>query len=584
MFQQRQSSTERPLPLKQRTSSLDTRRDYTSNTWRSLLVLLKLREYFVTVDNFSIWRRHLAWSMENGQDLRAYMTQRYASNMVFMSLLLSTEMSILFNSAQVTNDVRLQLQLGNHNSVQFWAGYMIIVSALLTLLSLISTFTAWAMVNSVDENNAHCLFRSSIGQYAAELPGRFIVCSIYSFLLSFMLFFFLLLPVGIWSLTLLVLTLGLFVHVVGTFSSFGRVIMHSGAMGKERIFEPQYEKSLLPHTLHAELLKKAKANLANNTSITRQYRRKQKPIDRPLLEEELYDHLSGRNEELAKEAEPLPYRRRADSTVRFEDEEQPPGSYPHHFRHSSSLTPISDTSVVTQIPTPTSSTSMSRKNFAFSEDRPSLTPPILDRPPPSSFNTNNSNNKPRPLLRPNLVNTNLPMPMPPIQSVSSSSLEQWLQASPMSTDDLNSKRGGVAAPNSTNSKQEQQRAPPTPPPPTQVMTWAAGSLSSAADDRLVLSDRRLSDRDLTEDERFAMDYGDDLLPEDTVDSKSDISFDDNIDDDEFGDTERARLLEPTSFAFSAILPSTNYGSSKPTTTTAVTATTTPKDNQRNGNS
>jgi hypothetical protein len=49
------------------------------------------------------------------------------------------------------------------------------------------------MVNAIDEANAHCPFRSSIGQYAAELPGRFIVCSIYSFLLSFMLFFFLLL-------------------------------------------------------------------------------------------------------------------------------------------------------------------------------------------------------------------------------------------------------------------------------------------------------------------------------------------------------------------------------------------------------
>ena len=541
LFQQKQPSTERPLPLKQRTSSLDTRRDYNSNTWRSLLVLLKIREYFVTVDNFSIWRRHLAWAMSNGQDLRAYMTQRYASNMVFMSLLLSTEMSILFNSAEVTNIVRFQLRSGNHHSVSFWAGFILIVSALLTLLSLISTFTAWAMVNAVDENNAHCLFRSSIGQYAAELPGRFIVCSIYSFLLSFMLFFFLLLPVGIWSMTLLLLTLGLFVHVVAAFSSFGRVIMHSGAMGKERIFEPQYEKSLLPHTLHTELLKKAKANLANNTSITRQYRRKQKPIDRPLLEEELYDHLSGRNEELAKEAAE-PYRRRADSTVRFEDEEQPT----HHPAYHRQLTPISDTSV-TQMNTPASSSSTSRKSLVLS-DRPPT--PVLDRPQFQSAQSS-FNNKPRPPpLRPNLVRNNLP-----IHSVSSSSLEQWLQASPMSTDD-------------PKSKQALKRAPT--PPPTQVMTWTGssggGSLSAA--DRL--SDTRLSDRDLTEEQRFDIDYGDGLLPEDSVDSKSDVSDD----DDDFGDTERARLLEPT-LHFPAI-PSTDYGSS--------TVTTTPKENQRNRNS
>jgi hypothetical protein len=557
VFQQRQASTERPLPLKQRTSSLDTRRDYTSNTWRSLLVLLKVREYFVTVDNFSIWRRHLAWAMENGQDLRAYMTQRYASNMVFMSLLLSTEMSILFNSAEVTNNVRIQLQLANHYSVSFWAGFILIVSALLTLLSLISTFTAWAMVNAVDEANAHCLFRSSIGQYAAELPGRFIVCSIYSFLLSFMLFFFLLLPVGIWSMTLLLLTLGLFIHVVAAFSSFGRVIMHSGAMGKERIFEPQYEKSLLPHTLHTELLKKAKANLANKTSITRQYRKKQKPIDRPLLEEELYDHLSGRNDQLAKQfAEP--YRRRADSTVRFEDEEQPAHHHPAYHRQ---LTPISDTSI-TQMPTPASTTSTSRNLSLVLSDRPPT--PILERPESQSQSAVpafNNNLRPPP-LRPNLVKSNLPM-----HSVSSSSLEQWLQASPMSTDDPNSKR----TPNHT------KRAPTPPPTQEVMMTWTgsshSGSLTLSAADQL--SDTRLSDRELTEEQRFAMDYGDDLLPEDTVDSKSDIS-DDN--DDDFGDTERARLLEPTSH-FSAV-PSTGYGSSTPKTT----VTTTPKENQWNGSS
>eukprot|EP00538_Stauroneis_constricta_P004338 CAMPEP_0119545694 /NCGR_PEP_ID=MMETSP1352-20130426/370_1 /TAXON_ID=265584 /ORGANISM="Stauroneis constricta, Strain CCMP1120" /LENGTH=790 /DNA_ID=CAMNT_0007590275 /DNA_START=295 /DNA_END=2667 /DNA_ORIENTATION=+ len=286
------SKKHRPLPLKQRTSSIDTRRDVTSNTISSLLVLLKPREYFITVDHFSIWRRHLAWAMENGKDLRSYMTQRYASNMVFMSLLLSTELGVLFNSAQLNTNVRMQLQLGNHMSVEFWAGFMILVSALLTILGLFSTFTAWAMVNAVDEHNAHCIFRSSIGQYAAELPGRFILFSTYSFLLSFWLFLFLLLPFGVWSLSLLVIGVSLFIHVVAAFSAFGRIIMHTGAMGKTRIFEHGFEQSLLPHTLHTNLFNKAKANLAHNTSITRQYRKKQAPIDRIYhSQDELYYHL-----------------------------------------------------------------------------------------------------------------------------------------------------------------------------------------------------------------------------------------------------------------------------------------------------
>ena len=177
-------------------------------------MLIKLREYFVTVDNFSLWRRHLIFAIKDGKLLRNYMVQRFSSNMVFMSLMLSAELGVLFNSAEITTNVRKQLSRGNHYDVSFWAGFMIIVSALLTLLSLISTFTAWAMVNAVDESNVHAVFRSSIGQYAAELPGRFIVCSIYSFLISFLLFFFILLPVGIWSATLLCGSVVLFIHVV----------------------------------------------------------------------------------------------------------------------------------------------------------------------------------------------------------------------------------------------------------------------------------------------------------------------------------------------------------------------------------
>lgn len=225
----------KPLPLKQRTSSVDARRDYSTSTFTSLVSLLKVREWFFTVDGFSIWRRHLAWSFSDGKDLRDYMTQRYASCMVFMSLLLSIELNVLFNSAGVTTEVRRALMEEQHATVSFWTGIAVILSAVLTLLSLISTFTAWSMVSSISEANAHCIFRSSIGQYAAELPGRFIVGSIYSFLIWLIMFFFLLLPLGIWSILLMVIGIVLFVHVIATFSAFGRILMHTGAMGENPI-------------------------------------------------------------------------------------------------------------------------------------------------------------------------------------------------------------------------------------------------------------------------------------------------------------------------------------------------------------
>jgi hypothetical protein len=258
------------------------------------------------VDNFSIWRRHLAWAMENGGDLRQYMTQRYASSMVFMSLLLGAELNVLFNSAAVTTQMRKNLFAENVCTVQFWAGMTILVSVILTILSLISTFTAWGMVSSVSDANAHCILRSSIGQYVAQLPGRFIVTAVYSFLTWVSLFFFLLLPVGFWSILLVVITFALFIHVVTVFSAFGRIIMHTGAMGSKPIFDEATENRLLPHSLHASLHAKASEELGRKTSITRQYRR-DRTVDSSISD---YD--------IAALDTPEP-RQRADSTVRFAD-------------------------------------------------------------------------------------------------------------------------------------------------------------------------------------------------------------------------------------------------------------------------
>lgn len=322
------STSSKPLPLKQRTSSIDGRRDYNVDTLVAVIGLLKLREFFITVDHFSIWKRHLAWAIENGKDLRDYMTQRYSSSMVFLSLLLSTELGVLFNSAQVTTSVRQSLHDQDHTSLHFWIGMTIILSVILTLVSLIATFTAWTMVSAVSEANAHCIFRSSIGQYVAELPGKFIVGSIYSFLLWVILYFFVLLPIGVWSILLLTLALTLFIHTITAFSAFGRIIMHSGAMGSKRIFEPEYEASLLPHTLQQNLLIKARARLENQTSIRRQYESNSKPMHRPLSSaEDIYNSdtwygTTSSNSSVGSNDPTLvqvPNRGRTASLVRFSD-------------------------------------------------------------------------------------------------------------------------------------------------------------------------------------------------------------------------------------------------------------------------
>eukprot|EP00531_Pseudo-nitzschia_arenysensis_P017863 CAMPEP_0116126266 /NCGR_PEP_ID=MMETSP0329-20121206/6245_1 /TAXON_ID=697910 /ORGANISM="Pseudo-nitzschia arenysensis, Strain B593" /LENGTH=602 /DNA_ID=CAMNT_0003620347 /DNA_START=34 /DNA_END=1842 /DNA_ORIENTATION=- len=532
----RTESSYKPLPLKQRTSSSTDRRDFTSNTWISLLQLIKFREYVIPVNHFSIWRRHNAWAFEDGKDLRSYIGNRYASNMVFMSLLLSTEFGVLFNSSTIASQVRNDLVEAHWGTVSFWAGLFMIISSLSTILSLISTFTFTAMISAIDEGNAHCILRSSIGQYATELPGRLIVCSIYTFLISFMSFFFILLPVGTFSILLLLGTVFFFVHVVSVFSAFGRIIMHTGAMGRGRIFSNDYEELLVPDSLHNNLLAKAKCNLAHNTSIIRQYRHKQRQIDRYLLEEELYDHLSGTTRKYQglriQNSNILDTndfgRLRADSKVRFADEEvgllgndkvvvegkidEVPVSGRHHFR---SLTPLSDISDISRL---------GQINNARPTNDGDLSSLAV---PPKKFFVNPDGA--REISDLSALNNSS------VRNVSNSSLEQWLQGTP-SEIDSNTGNEPTRAKKTTDGETKDDKKdiesfglPPVVPLNTAPMsnTIASGSFhrKTKVSDKIVNRDRkdlarmeildsdslhsqRLNERDMSEDERFLFDYGD----------------------------------------------------------------------------
>jgi hypothetical protein len=52
-------------------------------SWWSILGLLSMYEFIISVDNFSVWRHHLLHSLENnGSSLKKFATQHYASSMV----------------------------------------------------------------------------------------------------------------------------------------------------------------------------------------------------------------------------------------------------------------------------------------------------------------------------------------------------------------------------------------------------------------------------------------------------------------------------------------------------------------------
>jgi len=259
--------------------------------------------------------------MDDGGDLRNYMTSRYAASMVFLSLLMSAELGVLFNSSQITTNIRHSMQEQAHFTLQFWIGFIMLISIILTLLSLFITFTAWGMVSAISNQNAHCILRSSIGQYTGELPHRFIIASVYSFLLWVMLMIFLLIPLGFWSILLSSAVSVLFLHVVTVFSAFGRLILHTSAMAPQRIFEESYEKALTPQPLQQHLHTKALAELSNSTSITRQYRRQVPPLDRYYEVEDLADYLKHPPTSSSSASVPAVQNNRADSIIRGDTEE-----------------------------------------------------------------------------------------------------------------------------------------------------------------------------------------------------------------------------------------------------------------------
>ena len=250
--------------------------DFNNSTVWSLLGLLDPHEYIITVDMKTIWRRHLAWSKHDGGELRTYMTQRFASNMTMMSLLLSAELGVLFNSSLITTTMREKMMEQDHSDLKFYIGLLITTSVFLTLACLLSTFVAWSMVSAVSSANAHAMLRSSIGQYVTQLPSRLLVSSIYCFILWMFLWLLELLP-GIWSKILIASFAALFIHIITSFSSFGKLMMLSGAMGEERIFDEEFEQALLPSGLHTAMLLKANERQKRRLTVTAQYSTRRLP-------------------------------------------------------------------------------------------------------------------------------------------------------------------------------------------------------------------------------------------------------------------------------------------------------------------
>lgn len=143
----------------------------------------------------------------------------------------------------------------------------------ITILALVNTYTLSKLIASISDSNAHAMLRSSIGSYVAVLPSRFTVAALYLFLLWIAMFIWDIFT-GPIHMLFIVMVLLLFFHVIIPLSAFGRLIIHTGAMGRRPVLDVELEKELLPSGLHNSLLIRATDRKRKyKSSATDQYRK-----------------------------------------------------------------------------------------------------------------------------------------------------------------------------------------------------------------------------------------------------------------------------------------------------------------------
>ena len=208
----------------------------------------------------------MRWEKNDGEDLRKLVVQKCGVNLTFLALLLSSEISVLFNNDDITSQIRDDLK-NSKFTPHFLCGIVIIISVVCTVFAILATFTSWSVVSVLSDANAPALLRSPIGEYACCLPSRLIVASIYSFIVWICLIIYLLIP-GILSLIIIAAALILFFEVMRVYSKFGRLIIHTSAMGDNPIFKDTPRDT---EEIHYKLTEKALENMRSGTSVTRRY-------------------------------------------------------------------------------------------------------------------------------------------------------------------------------------------------------------------------------------------------------------------------------------------------------------------------
>lgn len=196
---------------------------------------------------------------------------RYSSTTVFLSLLVSIEVGILYSPSNPANDIRQALSDNAIATPEFWTGIFLCFALFTSVAALIANFTAASVFSALSKENAPVVLRSSIGLYAAQLPSRLVFFAKQLFLVVVILSFWIIMP-HLGAIIITVFAIILVMHIINTFSSMAKIIMLTGGMYHMNMMKEEQEENLTPVQLADVLLKRAQIARQCDCPIMGQYK------------------------------------------------------------------------------------------------------------------------------------------------------------------------------------------------------------------------------------------------------------------------------------------------------------------------
>lgn len=226
---------------------------------------------FVSVELTKLWRRHLVYGKRNGKELIALFMQRFASLTTMTTLLIGTEVAVLFSPSEPAQRSRDAIRNLEYTTVEFWAQLALMASICASVAALLAVVTAWALNAAISPSNAHIVLRSSLWLHAATLPAQLALLGIKLFVTTLSLYFFVICAWQI-AVPIVVIWVIFLLYIISLYSATGRIILHSGAIGEERIVERNVEYELTPQQLTTTLLEKSWLAKQARIHVREQYR------------------------------------------------------------------------------------------------------------------------------------------------------------------------------------------------------------------------------------------------------------------------------------------------------------------------